>query len=242
MFENPIVQALADRVRRDGSAPLLTWYRPESGGRTELSVRTFANWVDKTANLLDDLGVEGRVAGPVSVAHPGHWMSVLWPLAAWQHGCGYLAGEPDADCELVVVGPADPRPYPGLTTIACSLHPLGLGLAGLPDGVLDFSTEALAQPDAHASAPAPAGAPIWIDADHTLTADALDPASGSRTVSDRVRSGRVLVRPGNAWDTLVAAVLGPVLGGGSAVVVEGPVDADRLARIAASERVEGGMA
>ena len=150
MGENPVVSALSRRARGGGSDPLLTWYRPESGARTELSVRTVANWVDKTANLLEELGAEGAVAGPVSAAHPGHWMSLVWPLAAWQRGLAYVAGAPDATCEVVVTGPEDPRAHAGLTTLACSLHPLGLGLRGLGDGVLDFSTEALAQPDAHA--------------------------------------------------------------------------------------------
>ncbi|MFT4109332.1 TIGR03089 family protein [Propionicimonas sp.] len=242
MVENPVVTALADRVRRDGSAPLLTWYRPQSDGRTELSVRTFANWVDKTANLLDDLGVEGRVAGPVSLAHPGHWMSLVWPLATWQHGCCYLADQPDAASELVVVGPEDPRAQPGMVTLACSLHPLGLGLGDLPDGVLDFSREALAQPDAHLSVSGRPTTPVWIDAARSLSLDALDPTTGSSAVADRAGPERVLVRPTTAWQTLVDAVLGPILGGGSAVVVDGPVDADALARLVAAERVTGGMA
>ena len=53
---------------------------------------------------------------------------------------------------------------------------------------------------------------------------------------------RVLVRPTTAWETLAAAVLAPLLGGGSSVVVEGPVDDDALARLAAAERVGGAMA
>ena len=234
MPENPIVRALAQAARARGAEPLLTWYRPETGGRTELSVRTVANWVDKTANLLDDLGVAGTVAGPVSVAHPGHWMSLLWPLAAWQRGCGYRAGDPDAGCELVVVGPDDPRPHPGLTTVACSLHPLGLGLRDLPDGVLDFSGEALAQPDAHAAEPVDPSASAWTDDGHDL-----DHAATGRVVA---QPGRVLVRPSTAWATLADALLGPVLGGGSAVVVEGPVEADALARLAAAEHATAPVA
>ena len=234
MPENPIVRALTLRMRGGGAEPLLTWYRPESGGRTELSVRTVANWVDKTANLLDDLGVDGTIAGPVSVAHPGHWMSLLWPLAAWQQGCSYRAGEPDDTCELVVVGPQDPQPHPGATTIACSLHPLGLGLRDLPDGVLDFSGEALAQPDAHGAVPVEASGVAWTDAAQEFA----HAATGLVTP----RPGRVLVRPSTPWATLAQALLGPVLGGGSAVVVEGPVEADALARLAAAERVTGPVA
>ena len=39
------------------------------------------------------------------------------------------------------------------------------------------------------------------------------------------------MRPTTAWDTLAAAVIAPLLGGGSAVVVEGPVADDALARL-----------
>jgi uncharacterized protein (TIGR03089 family) len=228
MGENPVVAALARRTRRGGSEPLLTWYRPESGGRTELSVRTFANWVDKAANLLESLGVEGTVAGPVGVAHPGHWMSLLLPLAAWQNGCRFLAGDPDADTELVVVGPDDPHPSPGAITLACSLHPFALGLRDLPDGVLDFSGETLAQPDAHWARPVGLSDPAWAGADGVRTHAA--------TAGVAPQDARVLVRPSTPWETLAAAVIGPVLGAGSAVVVEGPVDADALTRIAAAER------
>lgn len=223
------MDALAARVRRAGAEPLVTWYRPESGGRTELSGRTLANWVDKTANLLDTLGVEEWVASPLSVAHPGHWMSLIWPLAAWQHGCGYRAGAPDALSELVVVGPDSPAAHPAWLTIACSLHPLGLGLRNLPDGVLDFTGEVLAEPDVHLAVPVPPEATAWVDGDQTVSHAA---AGDVQPVP-----GRVLVRPTTAWETLAATLLGPVLGGGSAVVVEGEVSDAELARIAASERV-----
>ena len=44
--------ALERRVSQHGSSPLLTWYDLDAGYRIELSGRTFANWVDKSANLL----------------------------------------------------------------------------------------------------------------------------------------------------------------------------------------------
>ncbi|QLQ16432.1 MAG: hypothetical protein HZY73_13090 [Micropruina sp.] len=49
-------------------------------------------------------------------------------------------------------------------------------------------------------------------------------------------TGRVLVRPSAPWETVRDAVVGPLLGGGSAVVVAGAADDARLARIRASER------
>ncbi len=233
MPENPIVRALADRARRAGAGPLLTWYRPETGARTELSAKTFANWVDKTANLLETLDVTGIVAAPLLAGHPGHWMSLIWPLAAWQRGCS-ISAEPNPDAELVVVGPDDPRPHAPALTIACSLHPLAIGLRGLPSGVLDFTGEALAEPDAHYATPVPGDGLAWL----------MDGTRLTHTDTGVVtpQPGRVLVRPTTAWETLAAAVIGPLLGGGSSVVVEGPVDDDALARLAAAERVGGAMA
>lgn len=232
-MENPIISALTDRVRRAGSEPLLTWYRPADGQRTEFSVKSFANWVDKTANLLDTLGVEGTVAGSLNTSHPGHWMSLVWPLAAWQHGIAYAVGSSDR-AELIVVGPEDPQPSPGALTIACSLHPLGLGLCNLPDGVLDFTTEALAEPDAHWAAPVVETNRAWADAGLARTHAQLADLPPEPT--------RVLVRPTTPWATLAAALVSPLLGGGSAVVVDGAASEADLARIAATERAPRSMA
>lgn len=229
-----IIDVLADRVRTDGGRPLLTYYNPPKGERVEFSTRSFANWVDKTANLLETLGIEGRVAGPVSVAHPGHWMSLIWPLAAWQRGLAYEAVEPPlpSEAELAVVGPENPQPLIPGGTIACSLHPFGLGLRDLPAGVLDYSGEALAEPDAHWAVPVEPDDLTWLDERRQVRhAEWL----GLPPEPDRV----LLQVPG--WlppqVTLQESLIRPLLGGGSAVVVDGPVSSDELARIIASERV-----
>lgn len=230
------VSLLERRVRGDGGRPFLTYYHPAAGERVEFSARSFANWVDKTANLLGTLGVEGElVAGPLSVNHPGHWMSLVWPLACWQAGSGWAAlplPVPDG-AGLAVVGPEDPRPLLPEATLACSLHPLGLSLAGLPEGVLDYSSNVLAEPDAHWAVPVAAGDLAWLDAERSVSHGEL---AGLEPIT-----GRVLVRPVTAWQALSEAVLRPLLGGGSAVVVAGEVDDERLARIVASENVVAGL-
>ena len=227
------VDLLARRVRAGGSRPLLTYYHPAAGERTEFSATSFANWVDKTANLLETLDVEGPVAGPLATSHPGHWVSLIWPLACWQHGNAWAAlPGPPPDAELVVIGPQDPRPLLPHATIACSLHPFGLPLTGLPHGVLDYSTEVLAEPDSHRAAPTSPDDLAWLDADRRLShADLANP--GQLQPVD----GRVLVRPCDPWRTLADAVLRPLLGDGSAVVVAGQVTQAELDRIVAAERV-----
>lgn len=223
----PLSAALERLVRASGGAPLLTHYGP-AGARTELSAASFANWVDKTGNLLDDVGLDAgaRVALPLLLERPAHWMALLWPFALWSRGmAAHVAGaEEAADADLAVIGPDAPRPLAPLT-IACSLDPWGRPLAALPAGVTDFSGEALAQPDLHVVVPAPPGDLAWADADRRLTfADlaALEP------VPHRVASA-----PRDAW-TSVSLLSRAIAGGGSLVCVEDP-DAD-LARVAASER------
>ena len=41
-------------VRDHGASPLVTYYDPGRAERVELSGVSFANWVDKTSNLLVD--------------------------------------------------------------------------------------------------------------------------------------------------------------------------------------------
>ena len=213
------VSAHLDRLTRTaGGAPLLTHYGP-AGERTELSVASFANWVAKTVNLLDDLGVaDGDVVSlPVLADRPAHWMGLVWPFALWRAGLPAHLDDPDADA--AVLGPIDPRPV-APTTLACSLDPWGRALADLPDGVSDYSSEALAQPDAAASTPAPPDAPAWADGERTLTvADvaALEP------ITDRV-----LARPTTAWEA-VSLLARAILGGGSVVFTESDGDPARTA-------------
>lgn len=222
----PAVLHSAARLR--GGQPLLTHYRADRGERTELSHTSFANWVDKTANLLADLGLdaEADVALCVLAEHPAHWMGLVWPFALWQVGGGADVREraAAADADLAVLGPVAPAPV-GAVTLACSLHPWGLALPGLPPGVTDFSSEALAQPDAHASSPARPDATAWRDRHGVLTHQDLARVPGEER--------RVAIRPTDARSAVLALV-GALHGGGSVVVLEG-VDAAGAARLAASE-------
>lgn len=221
------VTLLAQRVRTGGGGALLTYYRPTHGERTELSGTSFANWVDKTANLLDDLGIDedSVVALPVLLEAPMHWMSCVWPFALWQRGLtARVVGRSDAMAsDLAVIGPDAPAPL-GAQTVACSLHPWGRRLVGLPPDVTDYAGEALAQPDAHRVAPAPPDAEAWVDAHSRATFADLDAVAPV--------TGRILARPTDAW-AAVALLVGAVLGGGSVVFVDGDAD---VARIAADER------
>lgn len=226
-----IPEHLQERVRRDGGTPLVTHYDVAAGSRTELSATTFANWVSKASNLcVEELELQAgdEVAMPLLRLHPEHWMSLVWVAAAWSVGASV---RPAADSgTVVVVGPEaleEPAPWPG-TVLACSLHPLGLGLReALPVGWLDWSTEVRSQPDHFVGLPPEPGTSAWDDGEQVLDQAGLAAVTGS--------ADRVLVRPTTPWETVRDALVAPLLGGGSAVVVTGG-GAEELARIAADER------
>ncbi|HZD72980.1 MAG TPA: TIGR03089 family protein, partial [Actinomycetota bacterium] len=73
--------------------PLVTWYHAALGQRVELSLRTFGNWVAKTANLLvDELGLEpGDRAG---VLLPSHWLGPVVLAACWRAGVSAVPAGP----------------------------------------------------------------------------------------------------------------------------------------------------
>lgn len=226
------VGALEARVRDDGARPLFTCYDLSDGSRVEFSARTFANWVDKTANLLGALGLdEGTsVALPLLLDHPLHWTTLVWTMATWQQG-GTVLAYPREDLhrvEVAVLGPEHAHPVPGVETVVCSLHPLGLGLGQPVAGVTDYA-EVLSQPDVH-----------W----RAATPDLLVEDGTSRLVTADLAevtplAGRLLIT--RADDPVAAvrdALLSPLLGGGSVVLVSGGDDPERLAAIAAEEQAQ----
>lgn len=222
---------LARRSRTDGSAPFLTHYSP--AGRTELSVRSYANWVDKTANLIVDefdLAEGDRVRLQLAAQHPGHWMTLVWAMACWRAGVTVTDGE----AELVVLGPVDsPVPDQGAPMLSCSLHPLALPQRNLPEGVRDFSAEALAQPDA------------WLGTDPDPDAAALELADRRASLAELAElaelepiGGRLLLAdPPSLWVALLEGLIQPLPTNGSRVIAEG-IDHPELTRIVASEKVD----
>ena len=212
-----LIDALRRRIARQGAQPLLTYDDGRDGSRIELSALTFANWVDKTANLIVDLGHEDGEPIDIALAatHPALWVTLAWVAAAWQRGCPVNPGVSGAD--LLVVGPGDRSR--AAVTVACSLHPLGLGFPVAPEGAVDYR-EAMAQPDAHDLSPL-GESTVW----------AGEPAPHTTPRDSRV----LLLDPPAGWSTVAGSLVAPVLGSGSTVVAVG-VTADRAAEIAAAER------
>ena len=228
---DPLVE-LERRVATDGSRAFITWYDLDRGFRTELSGRTVANWVDKSANLLVSMDVAEfpRVANTVLASHPGHWVGLVWTMAVWQLGGHVLAvGRQELDStdqlDAAVVGPQDAHPVPGLETIACSLHPLGAGFEDHPSGVTD-NVEVLSQPDVHWRVPA--SRPVCFETESVYGWTDLARVEPS--------SERLLVIPGDdPWQTVCRTLVAPLLGGGSTVIVVGG-EPRQIASVADQER------
>lgn len=190
---------------------------------------TFANWVEKTVNMIADLDVEPRdeIALPLLADHPGHWVAAVWTIAAWACGCTIQPGPATTTSRLVVTGPAGATAE--VATVACSLHPLGLGFSGHTPADYDYA-DVLTYPDS-------AFADGWLDPEQTLATPAW--ADGDETIGDLLatpgRDDRLLLVPTDPRDAVIEAAFRPLLGVGSTVVVA-TATPDNLARIAAQER------
>lgn len=162
---------LARRLASSAGHPLVTFYDDRTGERVELSVATYANWVAKTASLLqDELGL---VRGDRLVVDlPPHWLGPVWLGAAWS--LGLVVGPPGRDADAVVCGPAGVEQYAAgveVPVVALSLLPMATRFpTALPDGVLDYGLVVWGQPDAFAAYdPVLADDPAWEDAGEVLT-------------------------------------------------------------------------
>ncbi|RRD49682.1 TIGR03089 family protein [Arachnia propionica] len=210
----------ADALRAlPASHPLLVHYDEEAASRVELSAVTFRNWVDKTANLMDGLGIGpgDEVQVELAATHPGHWATWVVCAAVWQRGAA-ISSRPG---DLAVV--ASDSATRGPQTVVCSLHPLGLRLPEPPPGTVDLA-DALGEPDLHLAEPLTGDMPAWDDLDHRQVAEV--PPRSSRSVFHDPQGG---------WEGIAQLLVAPVLGGGGTVSVTGG-DATRARHIAAQER------
>lgn len=188
-------QALGRQVERAGGDPLVTFYDEATGERVELSATTYANWVAKTASLLqDELDVEK--GDEVVVDLPVHWLATVWLGAVWALGAVATDATDDVSVRraaVVVAGPdtlAERTEQAAGHVVGCSLLPMGARFSTPPPHpVVDFGEVVWAQPDAlHVMDPAVADDPAWHDEAGTLTqADllALDGPSGRALTTAR---------------------------------------------------------
>ncbi|MFJ2960605.1 TIGR03089 family protein [Streptomyces sp. NPDC087270] len=235
---------LADALRADPGRPLITFYDDATGERVELSVATFANWVAKTANLLQD-GLGAEPGDRVALLLPAHWQTAVWLLAAFSTGVVAVPGGDPADADLVVSGPdtlAEAESCGG-ERMALALRPLGGRFPQPPRGFADYAVEVPSQGDRFVPyvPVGPDDPALELPGGEVLTggevvvrarseADVLELSPGSRLLSGL---------PYDGWNGLAAGLLAPLAAESSVVLCRhlDQLPADGLARRKDAERV-----
>ncbi|WP_329217916.1 TIGR03089 family protein [Streptomyces sp. NBC_01485] len=236
---------LRSALAADPARPLVTFYDDATGERVELSVATFANWVAKTANLLQD-GLSAEPGDRVALLLPAHWQTAVWLLACSSVGVvADVAGDP-ARADFAVAGPGSFEA--GLACrgerYALSLAPLGRRFVpGPPEGYDDYAVNVPSFGDRFVPY-------VPVDPEEPALIVAGGEYSGAEVVA-RARaeaSGLGLTGPGarllsglgyDTWEGLSAGLYGPLASGGSVVLcrnLEG-VGEEALAKRIESERV-----
>ncbi|MFF1465478.1 TIGR03089 family protein [Streptomyces sp. NPDC058330] len=236
---------LRSALAADPARPLVTFYDDATGERVELSVATFANWVAKTANLLQgDLAAEP--GDRLALLLPAHWQSAVWLLACSSVGVVVdVQGDPAA-ADLVVSGPDTlerARACRG-ERVALALRPLGGRFPQPPEGFSDYAVEVPAQGDRFAPfAPVDPDAPAlsvdgvgWTAAQLVARARA-DAAELGLVAGSRLLTGRTY----DTWEGLSAGLFAPLAAGASVVLCRNldRLDENALAARVESERVTG---
>ncbi|MET7484396.1 TIGR03089 family protein [Streptomyces sp. NPDC005538] len=229
---------LTSALAADPGRPLVTFYDDATGERVELSVATFANWVAKTANLLQgDLG-----AGPgdrVALLLPAHWQTAVWLLACSSVGVVADMGGEAASADLVVSGPEslEAARACGGERVALALRPLGGRFPQTPAGFVDYAVEVPSQGDRFAAfSPVDPQEPALIVGGMELTgAQVVERARADADAGARVLSGLSY----DTWDGLSAGLYGPLATGGSVVLCRNlsELSEESLAKRVESERV-----
>jgi uncharacterized protein (TIGR03089 family) len=218
----------------------VTFYDDATGERVELSVATFANWVAKTANLLQgDLA-----AGPgdrVALLLPAHWQTAVWVLACASVGVVADVGGDAAAADVVVSGPESlesARACRG-ERVALALRPLGGRFPQPPEGFVDYAVEVPGQGDRFAAFAAvdPGEVALVVDGREFSGAEVVE-----RAVADAgelgLSGGGVRVLSGlsyDTWEGLSVGLFGPLASGGSVVLCR---HLERLGEDAVAARVE----
>ncbi|KOV98812.1 acyl-CoA synthetase [Streptomyces sp. NRRL B-3648] len=235
---------LTSALAADPGRPLVTFYDDATGERVELSVATFANWVAKTANLLQgDLS-----AGPgdrVALLLPAHWQTAVWLLACSSVGAIADVGGDPAAADVVVSGPDSLDAALACTgeRVALALRPLGGRFPQPPAGFLDYAVEVPGQGDRFAPfAPVDPEEPALIVAGREFSgAEVVERAASEAGALGLTGPGSRLLSglPYDTWEGLSAGLFSPLATGGSVVLCRNAerLDEDALAKRVESERV-----
>ncbi|MFD7289845.1 TIGR03089 family protein [Streptomyces sp. NPDC059863] len=234
---------LRSALATDPARPLVTFYDDATGERVELSVATFANWVSKTANLLQG-DLAAAPGDRLALLLPAHWQSAVWLLACSSVGVTVEIGGDPAGADLVVSGPdtLDAARACHGERVALALRPLGGRFPRPPEGFVDYAVEVPGQGDRFAPfAPVDPDESALIVDGTELSAAQLVARAGADAVERGLAPGSRLLSglAYDSWDGLSAGLYAPLAAGGSVVLCRnsGKLSAQALEQRVTSERV-----
>lgn len=234
--------ALRGALAQEPGRPLITQYDDRTGERVELSVATVENWVAKTANLLQEAGIEPGATAAVLL--PAHWQTAVVLLGCWRAGVavGYTDVEEPAIADVVFTAAdraEDAVKLDAEETWALSLAPMAAPLAAVPAGTTDYAVEVRGKGDQFTPyVPVDPAGPGLRESAGDLSLTGLAEAGRRRAGAlGLVAGGRLLVetdecRQPSAVDWLLA----PLVAGAGLVLLRHP-DPAGVDRVAANERV-----
>jgi uncharacterized protein (TIGR03089 family) len=216
---------LLDYALGEPARPLITFYDDATGERVELSVATFANWVAKTANLIQG-DLDAQPGDRLALLLPAHWQTAVWLQACFATGVIAVPGGDPASADLVVTGP-DPQTLDAARAcrgerVALALRPLGGRFPQPPQGFADYAVEVPTQGDRFAPyAPVtPEAYALELPGGEKLTgAEVVERARASAAALGLEPGSRLLSGlPFDGWDGLAAGLLAPLAANGSVVL------------------------
>ncbi|MFF2509180.1 TIGR03089 family protein [Streptomyces sp. NPDC058067] len=231
---------LRSALAADPGRPLVTFYDDATGERVELSVATFANWVAKTANLLQG-DLAAQPGDRLALLLPAHWQTAVWLLACASVGVVADVGGDPAAADLVVSGPdsLDAARACSGERVALALRPLGGRFPQPPEGFADYAVEVPGQGDRFAPfAPVDPEEPALVVAGAELTgAEVVEKARADATDLGLTGPGSRLLSglPYDTWRGLSAGLYAPLATGGSVVLCR---HLDGLGEESLAKRVE----
>ena len=229
-------QLFSELLAREPGRPFVTYYDEASGERSELSVKSLANWVAKTSHLLgDELGLgTGALA---FVALPAHWISVPVILGCLTAGLE-LTDDATEPADVAFVVPEEllrAVTVPDVYAIAPLSAAAGFG-GEAPAGTADYVAAVRPHADAWGGVRL-AGGPHDPCLAGRTRAEVLEWAAARATALGIGQGARVLsVRDWRGAQDWVDAVVAPLVTGGSLVLVRNG-DAATVERRAEQERV-----
>lgn len=230
-------QSFAELLRAEPSRPFVTYYDEATGERTELSVKSLANWVAKTHHLLVD-ELDLGVGDAALIATAAHWITYPALLGCLTAGLA-LTSDDVGDAAVAFVDPQHVEraaKVPVVYAIAPQSAAVGFGDA-TPVGTNDYVMSVRPQQDKWATVFLAAGESDPCLADQSR-AEVMERARDRAADLGLKPGGRLLSTADWAdADAWIDALFVPLAIGGSVVLVRN-AGAETVGRRAEQERAD----